>query len=158
MVDSIKKNKYKLFEMDKNYDWVIQPNKQRINLLHTIDLILDFNKKINYKNKNENEDNENKEEEKLRKEYENKKKKNEIIKKNDDLDKIIDKSIPFEDQIKSLKKVENLDDCYYDNDYDNNELKLKIFKLKLARFSNIINKKLFDQITLLIYMTLLILF
>ena len=87
-----------------------------------------------------------------------KNKKNEIIKKNDDLDKIIDKSIPFEDQIKSFKKVENLDDCYYDNDYDNNELKLKIFKLKLARFSNIINKKLFDQITLLIYMTLLILF
>ena len=75
MVDSIKKNKYKLFEMDKNYDWVIQPNKHRINLLHTIDLILDFNKKINYKNKNENEDNENREEEKLRKEYEKKQKK-----------------------------------------------------------------------------------
>ena len=30
--------------------------------------------------------------------------------RNDDLDKIIEKSKSFEDQIKSLKKVENLDD------------------------------------------------
>ena len=28
-------------------DWVIQPNSQRINLLYTIDLILDFNEEVN---------------------------------------------------------------------------------------------------------------
>ena len=43
--------------------------------------------------------------------------------KNDNLDKIIDKSKPFEDQIKSFKKVENLDDDCYDNDFDDKELK-----------------------------------
>ena len=32
------------------------------------------------------------------------------------------------------------------HDYDNNELKLKIFKLQMAYLSNIINKKLFEQI------------
>ena len=32
------------------------------------------------------------------------------------------------------------------SDYDNKELKLKIFKLQIARLSNIINKKLFEQI------------
>ena len=47
IVDSIKKNKYKLYETDKNYDWVIQPNRQRNNLLDTIDLILNFNEKLN---------------------------------------------------------------------------------------------------------------
>ena len=46
--DSIKKKKKdKLFEMDKNYDRVIQPNRQRINLLDTIHLILNFNEKLN---------------------------------------------------------------------------------------------------------------
>ena len=48
IVDSIKKNKYKLFEMkDYSNEWVIQPNSQRINLLKTIDLILNFNEKLN---------------------------------------------------------------------------------------------------------------
>ena len=31
-------------------------------------------------------------------------------------------------------------------DYANKELKLKIFKLQIARLSNIINKKLFEQV------------
>ena len=43
--------------------------------------------------------------------------------KNDNLDKVIGKSKPFEDQIKSFKKVENLDDDYYDDDFDDKELK-----------------------------------
>ena len=43
IVNSIKKNKDKLFEIDKFSDWVIKPNSQRINLLDTIDLILNFN-------------------------------------------------------------------------------------------------------------------
>ena len=66
--------------------------------------------------------------------------------KNDNLDKIIDKSKPFEDQIKSFKKVENLDDDYYDDDFDDKELKYKYFKIKLAHLSNEIDKKLFEQI------------
>ena len=46
-VKNIEKNKDKLFEM-KDYcnEWVIQPNSERINLIDTIDLILDFNETI----------------------------------------------------------------------------------------------------------------
>ena len=73
--------------------------------------------------------------------------KNIIIKKlNDHLDKIIDKSKSFEDQIESLEKVENLEEYYFINDFDDKELESKIFKLKLAHLSNIIDKKLFEQI------------
>ena len=73
--------------------------------------------------------------------------KNIIIKKlNDYLDEIIDKSKSFEDQIKSIRKIKNLDDYYYVNDFGDKELKFKIFKLKLAHLSNIIDKKLFEQI------------
>ena len=32
---------------DYSNEWVIQPNSQRINLLKTIDLILNFNEKLN---------------------------------------------------------------------------------------------------------------
>ena len=74
-------------------------------------------------------------------------KKNKIIKYlNDNLDGIIDKSKSFEDQIKSIRKIKNLDDYYYVNDFGDKELKFKIFKLKLAHLSNIIDKKLFEQI------------
>ena len=75
------------------------------------------------------------------------KEKKEIIKRlNDDFDKIIDKSKSFEEEIKSLKKLENLNEYHDMHDYDNKELKLKIFKLQIARLSNIINEKLFEQI------------
>ena len=74
-------------------------------------------------------------------------KKNKIIKKlNDHLDEITDKSKSFEDQIKSIKNVENLNDYYYVNDFDNKQLKFKIFKLKLAHLSNEIDENLFEQI------------
>ena len=74
-------------------------------------------------------------------------KKKEIIKeKNDLLDEIIDKSKSFEDQIKSIRKIKNLDDYYYVNDFGDKELKFKIFKLKLAHLSNEIDEKLFEQI------------
>ena len=44
-------------------------------------------------------------------------KKNIIIKQlNDTLDEIIDKSKSFENQIKSMKKVENLNEYYFIND------------------------------------------
>ena len=73
--------------------------------------------------------------------------KNIIIKKlNDHLDKIIDKSKSFEDQIKSIRKIKNLDDYYYVNDFGDKKLKFKIFKLKLAHLSNDIVENLFEQI------------
>ena len=72
---------------------------------------------------------------------------NNIIKQlNDSLDKIIGKSKSFEDQIKSIRKVENLNEYYFINDYGDKELEFKIFKLKLAYLSNIIDKKIFKQI------------
>ena len=74
-------------------------------------------------------------------------KKNKIIKElNDHLDEIIDKSKSFEDQIESLEKVENLEEYYFINDFDDKELKSKIFKLKLAHLSNEIDEDLFEQI------------
>ena len=82
--------------------------------------------------------------------YENQNKtinQNEIIKeKNDNLDKIIDKSKSFEDQIKSLKKREDFKKYYPHKDYDDKELKYKYFKIKLADMSNEIDEKLFEQI------------
>ena len=48
--------------------------------------------------------------------------------------------------MKSLKKVENLDDYYYDSNFDDKELKYKYFKIKLAHLSNEIDEKLFEQI------------
>ena len=70
---------------------------------------------------------------------------NRIKKLNDHLDEITDKSKSFEDQMKSIKKVKNLDDYYYVNDFGDKELKFKIFKLKLAHLSNEIDN-LFEQI------------
>ena len=71
---------------------------------------------------------------------------NEMKKSNDYFDKIIDKSKSFEDQIESLEKVENLEEYYFINDFDDKELKFKIFKLKLAHLSNEIDENLFEQI------------
>ena len=68
---------------------------------------------------------------------------NNIIKElNDHLNEIIDKSKSFKDQIKSIRKVENVNEFYFINDYCDKELEFKIFKLKLTHFSNIIDKKL----------------
>ena len=99
-------------------------------------------KRKNEKLRKENEN------EKLRKEYENEKnEKIEIIKRlNDDLDEIIDKSKSFEDQIESLKKLEDLKEYLLYKDYDDKELKSKYFKIQLADMSNEIDKKLFEQI------------
>ena len=65
---------------------------------------------------------------------------------NDYLNKIIDKSKSFEDQIKLIRKVKNLDYYYYVNNLGDKELKSKIFKLKLAHLSNEIDEDLFEQI------------
>ena len=73
--------------------------------------------------------------------------KNTIIKQlNDHLDKIIDKSQSFEDQIESLEKVKSLEEYCFINDFGDKELRSKIFKLKLPNLSNIIEKKLLEQI------------
>ena len=74
--------------------------------------------------------------------------KNIIIKKlNDYLDEIIDKSKSFEDQIKSMRKIENIyEDYYYLNNFGDKELKFKIFKLRLAHLSNDIDENLFEKI------------
>ena len=65
---------------------------------------------------------------------------------NDHLDELIDKSKLFEDQIKSLNKLEGLKGYWPYNDYDDKELKSKYFKIELADISNEIYKKLFEQI------------
>ena len=72
---------------------------------------------------------------------------NNIIKQlNDSLDEIIDKSKSFDNQKKSIRKVENLNEYWFVHDYGDKELEFKIFKLKLAHLSNIIDKKIFEQI------------
>ena len=77
----------------------------------------------------------------------NQNKENKIIKElNDNLDEIIDKSKLFEDQIKSLKKLEGLKGYWPYNDFGDKELKSKYFKIELADMSNNIGKNLFEQI------------
>ena len=61
---------------------------------------------------------------------------------------MIDKSKSFDDQIKSLKKVENLYEYYVINDFDDTELKSRIFKLKPAHLLNIIDKKIFKYLVI----------
>ena len=74
-------------------------------------------------------------------------KKSKIIKDlNDNLDKIIDKSKLFEEQIESLKKLEDLKGYWPDKDFGDKELKSKYFKIQLADMSNEIDEKLFEQI------------
>ena len=65
---------------------------------------------------------------------------------NDFSDKIIDKSKSFEEQIEPITKRENLDEYYFMDDNGNKGLKFKMFKLKRAHLSNIIDKKIFEQI------------
>ena len=77
----------------------------------------------------------------------NQNEKNKIIKeKNDILDEIIDKSKSFEEQIKSLKKLEGLKVYWPYNHFGDKELKSKYFKIELADMSNNIDEKLFEQI------------
>ena len=65
---------------------------------------------------------------------------------NDILDEIIDKSKSFEEQIKSLKKLEGLKGYWPYKDFGDKELKSKYFKIELADMSNEIDEKLFKQI------------
>ena len=70
-----------------------------------------------------------------------------IIKElNDCLDEIIGKSKSFEEQIQSIRKVENLNEYWIIEDYSDKDLEFKIFEVTLAHLSNIIDKKVFKQI------------
>ena len=69
-----------------------------------------------------------------------------IIKElNDRLDKIINKSKSFEEQIESMRKVKNINEHYFMEGYGDKESEFKIFKLRLVHLSNIIDKKLFKR-------------
>ena len=48
IVNIINKNKNKLYEEEKKkpYNYVIQPSKRRVDLIHAVKLILDFNETI----------------------------------------------------------------------------------------------------------------
>ena len=102
-------------------------------------------KEENEKVESRKEENENEDEDDYY-EYENKiMNQDKIIKNlNDSLDEKIDKSKSFEDQIESLKKLESLKEYWFMEDFDDKELKFKIFKLKLANMSNKIGEKLFE--------------
>ena len=126
------------------YKRLIPGQKELLNLFNDLsDTILtdktlmsskDENKKLKEVNEKlkEEKENENEDDDDIMKilirsnEYDeetNQNKKNKIIKKlNDHLDEIIDKSKSFEDQIKSIRKVKNLDN-YYVNDFGDKELK-----------------------------------
>ena len=105
---------------------VIQPSDRRIDLIDAIDFILDFNE-----NENENingktlmSSDKDDDDETMSQ--------NEIKKLNDYFDKMINKSKWFEDQIKSLEKAESLDEYYFITNFNDKELKSRIFKLKLC--------------------------
>ena len=52
----------------------------------------------------------------------------------------------FEDQTESIRKLKNLDEYLFSDDYGNKVLKFNYFKLKLKYKSNEIDKKIFEQI------------
>ena len=99
----------------------------------------DENEKLKEENENKNE-NENEDDYENEDENENEDDEmmgqNEIKELNGYLDEIIDKSKSFEDQIESLKKVENLEEYYFIDNSGDKELKFKSFKLTLAHLSN----------------------
>ena len=90
-------------------------------------------------NKNENE-NENKNENK----NENG---NKIYDNVDNYFNIIDKTKSFEDQIETLKKMDDVSQ-YWDMNYcdDNKKINFKIFKLKFAQISNDVDEQTFEEV------------
>ena len=120
---------------------------QRINLKDAIDLILDFNEN-KYENEYEDEDAnyENKNEDEYEDGDDKTVEQNEIKKLNDYFEKIIDKSKSIEDQIKSLKKREDLKKYSLIKIIYKYKYKYKYFKIKLADMSNEIDEKLFEKI------------
>ena len=145
MSDIILTNKTLILSKDENEKLKEEKEKEKLKEEHK-------NEKLKEKNENENENgNENDD---YDYDYENKdedqtmsqNKKNKIKELNDHLDEIIDKSKSFENQIKPIRKVKNLDYYYYVIDFGDKELRFKIFKLKLAHLSNETDEDLFEQI------------
>ena len=101
-------------------------------------------------NENENEDEDKDEIIKILmssyEDYDDDKINNKIKKLNKHLDKIIDKSKPFENQIKSIKSSRKYRWLLSYERFDGKKLKFKTFKLKLACLSNKIDESLFEQI------------
>ena len=100
------------------------------------------NEKVESKKEENEDEDENEDDDKTRSQNE----KNKIKVLNDNLDEIINKSKSFEEQIKSLKKLEGLKGYWPYNDFGDKELKFKYFKIELADMSNKIDEKLFKQI------------
>ena len=71
---------------------------------------------------------------------------NKIKELNDHLNEITDKSKSFEEQMKLLKKLEDLKWNWPYEDFGDKELKSKYFQMKLADMPNDIDEKLFEQI------------
>ena len=116
---------------------LIPGQKELLNLFDDLSNIILTNKTLKSetqedKNKEKENENENEDEDDYY-DYKNQNKtidQNKIIKgKNDILDEIIDKSKSFEEQIESLKKLEDLKKYLSYNDYDDKELKSKYFKI-----------------------------
>ena len=62
------------------------------------------------------------------------------------LDEIVDKPKSFEEEIKSLKKREDLKEFWSYDDFGDKEVQTKYFKIKLAEMLKIVDKMLFEQI------------
>ena len=107
-----------------NNDSMIEPSDWRIDLIDTIDLVLDFNENENVNDETLMSSDKDDDDETMSQ--------NEIKKLNDYFDKMINKSKWFEDQIKSLEKAESLDEYYFITNFNDKELKSRIFKLKLC--------------------------
>ena len=125
-------------EDDKNENENVNENENE-NVNENDETLMSSDKDDDYDDENKNE-NENEDDDRIMSQ-------NKIIKKtNDVLDEIIDKSKSFEEQIKSLKKQEDLKGYWPYDDQGDKELKSKYFKIKLVDVLKIIDEKLFETI------------
>ena len=134
----IPKQKELLNLFDNLYDTILTENENHNTTNNTNTNTNNNTNNTNNKSNNNSNNNKN--------ENENEDDNDDIVKQlNDCLDEIIDKSKSFEDQIKLLRTVENLQG-YFVDDHDNKELAFKVFKLRLAHLTNIIDAELFAKI------------
>ena len=170
MVNNIKNNTISEIDAKKDLNTlnkiknaeIIKYKKRTSTQKELLNLFNDLLKTILINNDNENEngndnenvnDNENGNENENNNENENGNenenenyKDNKIKQLNDSLDKMIDESKSFEEQMKLSKKAKNLNEYWHYRTYGGKELKFKIFKLNLANCSNFIDEELFVEI------------
>ena len=110
------------------YKRLIPKQKELLNLFSDLlDTILTDKTLMSSKEENENEgENENEDKENENENENETMDQKEIKNLNDSLDEIIDKSKSFEDQIESLKKLEDLKEHLSYNDYDDKALKFNV--------------------------------